>query len=243
MSRDAAESTSRDRGESTPALLSRRRFGKTVAVGGLAWTAVGFVAQGGITSAAPRFGKILVDYAKCTGCRTCETVCAQYNHRTRIDGRELWGLGNPRLSNIRVEHFNPDVDVPVVCTMCEDAPCIEACPVAPDAEGRRALFRDPRTMAIRSDPKRCVGCGRCAKACLEKRVGAIIPDPESGCPERMCTLCDGDPQCVKHCPYGALTYEIEGTARDPEPASAEDTARKLMDRWYDVRGSGGDDQP
>jgi len=25
-------------------------------------------------------------------------------------------------------------------------------------------------------------------------------------PERMCTLCEGDPACVKACPFGALTY-------------------------------------
>jgi anaerobic carbon-monoxide dehydrogenase iron sulfur subunit len=49
-----------------------------------------------------------------------------------IAGRELPGLGNPRYANIRVHSFNPDVDVPNVCAMCSDTPCVKACPVEPE---------------------------------------------------------------------------------------------------------------
>jgi hypothetical protein len=61
-------------------------------------------------------------------------------HRDRGGALVLPGLGNPRYSNIRVESFNPAVDVPNVCAMCADTPCVNACPVEPDPKtGRRGL--------------------------------------------------------------------------------------------------------
>lgn len=213
----------------------RRLFVKTVVIGGLTWTGLGLAASG----QKPRFGRILADYGKCTGCRTCETVCAQVNQKTEVEGTELWGLGNPNLSCIRVYHFNPDVDVPSVCLMCEDNPCIEACPVDPDGQGRRALFRNPKTGAVQCDTERCLACGHCAKACRKERVGAIVPDPKSGHPQRLCTLCDGDPQCVKYCPFGTLEYQTGPLDDTSRAKAAEKIAQGLTLDWYGQEGKGG----
>lgn len=110
-------------------------------------------------SADPVLKMVLVDYNKCTGCRTCETACSARNRPVTIGGREIAGLGNPRHANIRMHSFNPDVDVPNVCAMCADTPCVKACPVKPDASnGQRALYRDARTHSIRNDAGRCIGC-------------------------------------------------------------------------------------
>jgi len=54
---------------------------------------------------------IIVDFEKCTGCRTCETVCSAFNNKVDINGKQLNGLGNPILSNIKVYSYNPDVDM------------------------------------------------------------------------------------------------------------------------------------
>lgn len=181
----------------------------------------------------PAYSMILVDYNKCTGCRTCETVCSAFNNKVNIEGEELPGLGNPYYSNIRVYSFNPDVDIPVTCLMCRDNPCIEACPVEPDPKtGRRALYRDEKTLVIKNDPERCIGCGSCAEACREKRIGAIIPNPQTGKPERICTLCDGDPQCVKYCPYGALSHVVIRVDGRHYGFSIEDIADRLTKLWY-----------
>ncbi len=97
------------------------------------------------------FSMVVVDFNKCTGCRTCETVCSSFNNKVSVNGRELPGLGNPALSNIRVYPYNPDVDVPVTCLMCEDAPCIAACPVEPDPQTKhRAIYREGRLPVLRS---------------------------------------------------------------------------------------------
>ena len=224
-------------------LQDRRAFIRTMAVGGLTVTFGGLIiprlAAQTRGSRGPQYSMILVDFNKCTGCRTCEAVCAQYNHKVTIEGEELPGLGNPHLANIRVYQFNPDVDVPVVCVMCRDNPCIEACPVEEDEQGRRALYRDEETLAIRCDTDRCIACGSCAEACRTQRVGAIIPDRATNRPERMCTLCGGDPQCVKHCPYGALSHIVGGFDGKHYGVGPEVIAEELMLRWYGQPASEG----
>jgi Fe-S-cluster-containing hydrogenase component 2 len=216
---------------------SRRYFIKTIVKGGVTATFGGFLFSTllpGQTTRPKRWihRLILVDYDKCTGCRTCETVCSQTNHKVTINGETLDGLGNPDLSNIRVYPFNPDVDVPIVCVLCRDNPCIEACPVEPDEKGRRALYRDSKLNTITCNTERCIGCKSCAKACENKRVGAIIPNERTNKPERMCNLCNGNPQCVAKCPYDALTYIQGGFDTRHHALPPEKVAEELMLRWY-----------
>lgn len=218
-----------------PPLQDRRSFMKKLVIGGSMFMVGGWfpsLLRSQENKKAPQYSMILVDFDRCTGCRTCEAVCAQYNHRVTVDGEELYGLGNPFYSNIRVYSYNPDVDVPIVCVMCKDNPCISACPVEPDEKGRKALYRDPDTLAIRCNTSRCIACGSCAEACRNQRVNAIIPNPETNRPERMCTLCDGDPQCVKYCPYGALTYIKGGLDGKHYGLPADEIATELIRRWY-----------
>jgi len=51
-------------------------------------------------------------------------------------------------------------------------------------------------------PQRCTGCRLCEQWCSWKHHGAVA---DGGYP-LLCDLCGGDPQCVKHCPEGALMY-------------------------------------
>lgn len=216
--------------------FSRREFMRNLAVGGGVILFSGFGYHSLLTKGYGKdvaYSMILVDYSKCTGCRTCEAVCSSFNHRKVVKGENLPGLGNPHLSNIRVHSYNPDVDVPNVCAMCVDNPCIEACPVSPDPEtGRKALYRDDATQAVKNDPDRCIACGECAEACKESKRGVIIPNPETNRPERMCTLCDGDPQCAANCPYGALSHvkgKLEGQYYGMNP---DKIAEMLIKNWY-----------
>ncbi len=212
---------------------SRRKFiqtamssGALIMLGQFGLFPVAFASQDGKESLA----MIVVDYAKCTGCRTCETACSAYHHRQTVNGETLNGLGNPDLANIRVYSYNPDVDVPAVCAMCPDSPCVEACPVEPDSTtGGKALYRDEKSLTISNDPERCIACGSCAEAC---RVGIIRPNAASDLPEHMCTLCQGDPQCVKYCPFGALSKANVDTNRKFYAMKPGQVAEQLIAQWY-----------
>ncbi len=223
--------------------LTRRDFIRGIGIGG---GAVILLGQFGVHGAAwalsgdPQLRMVLVDYGKCTGCRTCEAACSSRNRPASIAGQELPGLGNPRYANIRVHSFNPDVDVPNVCAMCADTPCVKACPVDPDARtGRRALYRDQATHTIHNDPSRCVGCRSCANACAAQRTGVITPNPVTGKPESICTLCGGDPQCVKRCPFAALSYVEVRRDRKFYGVGPEKIAAELARNWYGTADFGG----
>lgn len=83
----------------------------------------------------------------------------------------------------------------IACLLCEKPPCVPACPT-------NALYKDEKGV-IRVDEGRCNGCGWCIEAC---KFGAIAWHPTKGA-VTICDLCDGDPECVKFCPFeGALSF-------------------------------------
>lgn len=219
---------------------TRRDFMKNMVIGGGAVVLCGNL--GLLQLSCKRLGNegndrvysmILVDYDKCTGCRTCEAICSSFNQARKENGECIPGLGNPSYANIKVHNYNPDVDIPSVCSMCPDNPCIAACPVPPDPKtGRKALFRDDKTGAIKNDKNRCIGCGSCAEACRTERTGVIVPNPENSMPEGMCTLCGGEPQCVEHCPYDALQF-VRWTPDHKFAGMPPDRiAEELIKNWY-----------
>ncbi|THB64734.1 MAG: 4Fe-4S dicluster domain-containing protein [Desulfovibrio sp.] len=171
--------------------------------------------------------KILVDYAKCTGCRTCEAVCAGVNAAV------AQGVGNPHFANIKVHSYNPDVDVPSLCLFCADGPCLQACPVGRDSDaGEKALYRDAITRAITVRPELCISCGSCAEACSAQGSGVITLHPHTQHPAGMCTLCDGAPQCVAHCPQGALSIASEEHPQPFASMAPNTIATYLTHQWY-----------
>jgi Fe-S-cluster-containing hydrogenase component 2 len=216
--------------------ISRKEFLKKLAIGagGMALLGnFGFIFPN--KNSDGEIKAIVVDFSKCAGCRTCETACSAYNHQVEVDGLMMKGLGNPDLSNIKVWHYNPDVDVPVTCFLCEDTPCIDACPIPPDPiTGRKALYRDGIFNTIKCDLDRCIGCEKCSKACHEKSGAVIFPNKSTGKPEHMCTLCDGDPQCVKYCPYGALQYLSITPDMPLRNTSPEKIAEILIEKYYNI---------
>lgn len=178
---------------------------------------------------------IFVDFDKCTGCRTCEMACSSFNHPVEVGGRMIPGLGNPELSNIRVWHYNPDVDVPVTCFLCSDAPCVETCPVEPHpSTGRKALYRHPELNTVVCDYGRCIGCGSCSVVCASSRGGVIERNPADGKPRRICTLCGGDPSCVRNCTYGALSFREIDMGESLRNMKPDDIAGRLLERYYEI---------
>ena len=217
-------------------VINRRDFVRTFALGagGVIFLGNFGVAFGSISEDKKTIRGIVVDFTKCTGCRTCETVCSAFNNKLEVDGEWVNGLGNPSLSNIKVHWFNPDVDIPMVCSLCEDSPCISACPVKPDpVTGRRALYKDEMLGTVHNDRERCIGCGLCARACGEMRTGVIYQD-ESKKPKGICNLCGGDPACVRYCSFDALAWVELNDETEFRGMSPQEIARKLIWKFYEI---------
>jgi|SRR5271157_1903544 len=134
---------------------------------------------------------ILVDKTLCSGCRTCEMACANFNTS-----------GQNSSSHARVfvekECLKGNYQ-PKVCYQCADPPCLKACPV-----GALQVDRLRGTYARIIDEKICIGCQECIKACQQYfRPPRSMFDLQKE-KSFKCHLCFGDPQCVKFCPLGAL---------------------------------------
>jgi carbon-monoxide dehydrogenase iron sulfur subunit len=120
---------------------------------------------------------------------------------------------NPIKSRIRVVRLNPFVNLAVACRLCEDAPCVVACP-------RDALSQSEERGTITVDEDKCDGCGWCIEAC---DYGAIQLHPERKV-AYVCNLCDGEPKCVEWCPEEALDF----TTKDILSQKARITAVKKL---------------
>lgn len=129
--------------------------------------------------ATPRVLKADAEF--CDGCRMCELVCSLNKA----------GLINPYLARIRVAPVQKDGGPhPIICRHCKVAQCQLVCPVP------GAIFEDQRTGALVIDEARCTRCMECVAACP---FGAVWVGPNQEV--LKCDLCQGDPLCVKHCPY------------------------------------------
>ena len=127
---------------------------------------------------------LFVDREACTGCNACQTACSQYHEN---------GVYRPSLSRIHVRRYKSIVDVPIICWHCEDAPCVQACPVTPT----KSIVKNKETNVIVLDEKTCLGatCNKCMEACPAQYLRR---HPDTAKP-MFCDLCGGDPQCVRAC--------------------------------------------
>jgi len=131
--------------------------------------------------------QLRIDPKKCTACHRCTIACSMKHH----------GMINPRLSRIKILQFqHQNLNVPVVCMACEDAPCIKVCPM--NARTRAS------NGSVVTDPSVCIGCRACLYVCP---AGIPVANPYTG-QAMTCDMCDGEasgPWCVAACKdQGAL---------------------------------------
>jgi len=117
---------------------------------------------------------LYVDHEKCTGCRLCELVCAVSHD----------GISNPARSRIRVLKWEAEgIYIPMTCQQCQDAPCLNVCPV-----------------------NTCIGCRSCVSVCPFGAMNYNTTDRRV----LKCDVCDGDPQCVRFCDVKAVEFVEAG---------------------------------
>jgi Fe-S-cluster-containing hydrogenase component 2 len=121
----------------------------------------------------------------CIGCKLCHLACSGTKE----------AVFNPRLARLSVTSYYINNQLNIVgnvCTICGS--CVDICPSgAITLEENRLKF----------DIDTCTECGVCIDSCPEK----VIFSRDKGI--ALCDLCKGSPACVKWCPHGALTLNVQ----------------------------------
>jgi len=178
---------------------------------------------------------LFVDRKHCTGCALCERACSIHHEK---------GVYRPALSRIHVVRHKSIVEIPMICWHCEDAPCVEACPVTP----KKAIAKNKETNIIAfTDENLCLGatCNLCIEACPARYLRR---HPDTARP-LFCDLCGGDPRCVRACEKmagndltPALTTKRSGGGvniayREVNPDEAAEGL--ILDMYYPNPSNGG----
>ncbi|MBN1662683.1 MAG: 4Fe-4S dicluster domain-containing protein [Deltaproteobacteria bacterium] len=153
----------------------------------------------------------LIDVSKCTGCRSCQLACKQWNQQPAKQTKHLGTYQNPpdlQSNTWTLIRFQEVADKDGVkwlfrkdgCMHCTDAACVKVCPSG-------ALYHTSYgTVGI--NHSRCIGCKECVSACPFD-----IPRYDRDTDKvYKCDLClsrieaDLTPACAKACPTGAITF-------------------------------------
>ena len=143
---------------------------------------------------------IVVDEARCSGCRACELACVARRH-----GR--FGTADARIRVVKIEAEG--IDRPSLCRRCDDAPCVAVCPAG-------ALTTTDGSGTVHFNPEDCIVCPACAAACP---FDVVFIDAATAMP-LICDLCEGDPACVGRCVTGALSLAPGEPGRPGLPGKA-----------------------
>ncbi len=162
----------------------------------------------------PRLG-FAIDNRACIGCHAC-TVACKSEHQVPLGVNRTWvkyvekGVFPQARRFFNVQR----------CNHCEDAPCVEICPVT-------SLFQRPDGI-VDFDSTRCIGCKACMQACP---YDALYLDPQTNTAAK-CNYCAHrvetgiEPACVVVCPAEAI---VSGDLDDPSSRVAE------LDRLHKVQ--------
>ncbi len=161
-----------------------------------------------------------VDVSKCIGCGRCMEACKTENDVPReehfvrtwveryviqVDGETTVQAIDPGAepadeSRLSEKGILRTFFVPKLCNHCENAPCVQVCPVG-------ATFTSPDGVVL-VDRDYCIGCRYCIQACP---YGARFLHPVTHTAEK-CTFCYHRlvkgllPACVEVCPTGARIF-------------------------------------
>lgn len=144
---------------------------------------------------------MVIDLRRCVGCFSCQVTCKMENN-VPFDYFRSKVLVTERGTYPDVKrHF-----LPTLCNHCENAPCVQVCPVGASYRREDGL--------ILVDDKKCIGCGYCVQACPydARYINA------TGVAEK-CTFCQHrvdaglEPACVHNCVGKARLF---GDLNDPQ---------------------------
>ncbi len=143
--------------------------------------------------------RIMIDAAKCDGCKNCSIACMNA-HRTDTEDKDIrtLDLTDPSHESRNFIKTNGQKQYkPIFCRHCDTPKCVESCMSG-------ALKKDPVTGFVTYDKERCAQCYMCVMNCP---FGVLRPDRVSQSYIVKCDFCKdagGEPNCVKACPKKAI---------------------------------------
>ena len=165
---------------------------------------------------------LLVDTARCIGCRSCQVACKQWNKLGADKTANQGAHENPRdltpaLYN-RIRFIEKESSGEVTwrflnerCMHCGDAGCMKVCP------SPGALYRT-KDGIVAYNKEKCISCKYCVSACPFNIPRYGTDDKVSKC--NLCADRVGGglvPACAKACPTEALKFgkrdELIGKAK------------------------------
>ena len=111
----------------------------------------------------PRYAMV-VDMRRCIGCQACTVACGVENRVPAQAWRTV-----VTVSEVRTARGAAMVMLPRLCNHCDEPACVPPCP-------KKATYKTADG-TVQIDADRCIGCGRCVKACP---YGARYIDEETG---------------------------------------------------------------
>jgi phenylacetyl-CoA:acceptor oxidoreductase subunit 1 len=204
-------------------------------------------------STGRRHWGMLINLDTCIGCEYCQRACSATND-VAVD--MPWNTVVPSVSSTGRRFYTTRP-----CLHCQEAPCVEVCPV-------KATYVRPDGLVI-MDYDRCIGCRYCQVACpygarmfnWEQRSDENPYVPTWGIPEierrprgvvEKCTFCvhridtalangltpgvhpEATPACVNVCPVGARVF---GDLDDPQSPVSRAIAANPTFRLRDELGT------
>lgn len=136
---------------------------------------------------------------RCIGCHSCSLACARIVHK-----QFSWITAGIHIHTSGGLSTGFEASV---CLACNPAACAAVCPTG-------ACTQRPGG-GVKKNPKDCIRCGKCAKACP---VEAVHIDPETSLPY-VCIQCG---HCVAYCPHDCLIMkEMDAAPAAPQQENAQ----------------------
>ena len=139
---------------------------------------------------------VVADPNKCTGCRACEVACFATHNANNNVGCTVGTVDIPVIPRLYLVKDDV-ICMPIQCRHCEDAPCLNTCPV-------KAISRINNSVIV--DEVKCIGCKTCLLACIDGKPVEQRAIDESNKIAYKCDLCKDKDKlaCVNACPNQAL---------------------------------------
>lgn len=163
------------------------------------------------------------DSTRCTGCRTCEMACKDYNDLpANYAFRRVFDYEGGDWKDNADGTFEPTswaYHVSMACNHCAMPACVANCP-------QGALEKDADTGLVSRDEEKCIGCGTCVKSCpYEVPVVDTETMKSAKCDGCVSRVAEGKmPICVDACPLRALEFGDIEKLRAAHPGTVDGIA-------------------